>query len=266
MTSNLLNSKFRPLIEVQAGMQGSADMQTPKPIQYKNVNNSVTAQDLATRLLFEIGSKLKVKPLTVAVAAKIYHQFYEAASDDCYDPYLVATTCLYVASKDQDEPIKIRDLINVAHRTLNRDSDVLDLSDEYWNFRDSIVQAELLVLRMINFKIPVPNAQMYLLSYLRTLEAWIPPHMWEKAPVAKLSWTLLQDFHHHKAVIQNDPQLIALAAIYLALQTYGLQIPCTTEQDSKPWHEIFHPAAKREIVWNLVEQLISIYEQDKELV
>jgi hypothetical protein len=56
MTSNLLNSKFRPLIEVQAGMQGSADMQTPKPIQYKNVNNSVTAQDLATRLLFEIGT------------------------------------------------------------------------------------------------------------------------------------------------------------------------------------------------------------------
>ena len=56
MTSNLLNTKFRPLIEVQTGMQGSADTQTHKTIQYKNVNNSVTAQDLATRLLFEIGT------------------------------------------------------------------------------------------------------------------------------------------------------------------------------------------------------------------
>jgi hypothetical protein len=70
---------------------------------------------------------------------------------------LIAATSLYIASKQQDEPIKIRDLINVVHRTLNRDSEVLDLNEEYWNYRDSIVQAELLAMRMINFKSTSPD-------------------------------------------------------------------------------------------------------------
>lgn len=48
----------------------------------------------------------------------------------------------------------------MAHRTLNREADVLDLSDEYWNYRDSIVQAELLAMRMINFKSVDPNVHL----------------------------------------------------------------------------------------------------------
>ena len=52
MTSNLLSSKFRPIIEVQAH-QGP---ETPNPIQYKNVSNHHKAQELATRFLFECGN------------------------------------------------------------------------------------------------------------------------------------------------------------------------------------------------------------------
>lgn len=157
-----------------------------------------------------VGIKLKTSAVTAAVASQIYHRFFEAASESSYDPYvswpltsisgsmknsfslafhqltalqLIAATSLYIASKQQDEPLKIRDLINVVHRTLNRDSDILDLTDEYWSYRDSIVQAgryhcecqtplllkqtnwifcnfsfsELLAMRMINFKASSPN-------------------------------------------------------------------------------------------------------------
>ena len=80
---------------------------------------------------------------------------------------MIAATSLYIASKQQDEPLKIRDLINVAHRTLNRDSDVLDLSEEYWNYRDSIVQAELLTMRMISFKTIRPDTHLVISFHLR---------------------------------------------------------------------------------------------------
>jgi len=89
LTANLLSSKFRPLNEETSISQGSSsDSQIPKCINFKSASNHVEAQDLATRLLFEIGIKLKTKPVTVAVAAKVYHQFYEATSNDCYDPYV----------------------------------------------------------------------------------------------------------------------------------------------------------------------------------
>jgi len=173
---------------------------------------------------------------------------------------------LYIASKDQDEPLKIRDLINVTHRVLNRDSEVLELSEEYWNFRDSIVQAELLIMRMINFKIPTPSSHFHLLAYLRSLEAWIPIQIWKGVTLPKLCWTMLLDFHLNKIINQVEPQLVALAVISLALQIYGIQIPCTTEQDQKPWHEVFHPTAKKEVIWNLIDHLLVTYEQEKEQI
>ena len=68
---------------------------------------------------------------------------------------LIATSCLYLAGKTKDDPMKIRDVINVAHNTLHRGSAPLELSDEYWAIRDAIVQAELLITRMLKFDLTV---------------------------------------------------------------------------------------------------------------
>lgn len=258
MTSNLLNSsKFRPIIEVPT----HPGPETPGPIQYKTSQNN--HQELATRFLFECGTKLKANVVVSALAAQIYHRFYEAASEINYDSFLVAATSLYIASKQQDEPIKIRDLINVVHRTLNRDSEVLDLNEEYWSYRDSIVQAELLAMRMISFKSTRPDTHLYLLNYLKTLESWIPPSVWEKVPLTKFCWTVLNDFHHCKAIIHYEPQLLALSVIFFGLQVYGVTVPCTTEHDQFTWHETFHASAKKEDIWAVVEKIMDFYEQDK---
>ncbi|KAK4020879.1 cyclin-Q [Daphnia magna] len=261
MTSNLLSSKFRPIIETQTHQAPEC----PSPIQYKSANNHHSAQELAIRFLFECGTKLKTNPVTSAVAAQIYHRFLDAVNDSSYDPYMIGATALYIASKQQDEPVKIRDLINVVHRTLNRDTDVLDLSEEYWNYRDSIVQAELLTMRMINFKTINPDIHLYMLNYLKSLSSWIPPAVWEKSTLVKLCWTFLQDFHHCKVIIQYEPQLVALAVIYFGLQVCGIVIPCTTEQDQLSWHEAFHKAAKKEDIWNIIEHLLALYEHDKDM-
>lgn len=53
----------------------------------------------------------------------------------------------------------------MVHRTLNREADILDLTDEYWSYRDSIVQAELLAMRMVNFKVINPNIHLVYYSY-----------------------------------------------------------------------------------------------------
>merc|ERR1711911_122181 len=88
MTSNLLNPKFRPIVEAQRH-QTSEMMNVSKPIQFKNVRHQNEAKALATRFLFECGVKLKTKSVTLAVAAQIYHRFYEAASEANYDAYVI---------------------------------------------------------------------------------------------------------------------------------------------------------------------------------
>lgn len=64
---------------------------------------------------------------------------------------LIASTCLYLAGKMKDDPLKIRDVMNVAYNTIHRGSQPLELGDQYWSMRDAIVQAELLIMRMLKF-------------------------------------------------------------------------------------------------------------------
>ena len=91
----------------------------------------------------------------------------------------------------------------------------------------------------------------YMLNYLKTLESWIPPTVWGKSSLVKLCWTFLQDLHHSKAVIQYEPQLIALSVIYYGLQVCGIMIPCTSEQDQTTWHEVF-PITEMNHFFNLL--------------
>lgn len=70
----------------------------------------------------------------------------------------------------KDDPLKIRDVINVTHNTLHRGSAPLELGDEYWNMRDAIVQAELLIMRMLKFEVTIVHphkvSNKVMLSYI----------------------------------------------------------------------------------------------------
>lgn len=43
----------------------------------------------------------------------------------------------------------------MARDTIHRGSSPLELGDEYWNMRDAIVQAELLIMRMLKFEVNI---------------------------------------------------------------------------------------------------------------
>lgn len=113
------------------------------------------SKSLAPRFLLECAIKLNLKPLTSATGAVLLHRFYREVNTADYDIFLIASSSLYLAGKIKDDPIKIRDVINVAHNTLHKGSQPLELSDEYWAMRDGIVQAELLITRMLKFDLNV---------------------------------------------------------------------------------------------------------------
>lgn len=81
-----------------------------------------------------------------------------------------------MASKIQDDSIKLRDVINVSHGTLFRGSSPLELGDRYWSMRDAIIQAELLIMRMIKFQFATvdPQKVMNSLLIMRGIEYPLP--------------------------------------------------------------------------------------------
>lgn len=198
-----------------------------------------SGEGLVSRYLFECSIKLSFKPLTSATAAILFHKFFKEVKATDYDEYLIAASCLYLAGKIKDENVRIRDVINVCHNTLHRDSMPLDLGDEYWSIRDAIVQAELAITRMLKYDLNFELPHKYLLYYLKSLKDWLGNEVWESIPIAKTSAGFLQDFHHSPDILRFNPNEVAVCALSLALQTYGVQIPLTEEgDDAQLWYHV----------------------------
>ena len=89
---------------------------------------------------------------------------------------------------------------------------------------------------MINFQTRIEHPHKFLLHHLKSLKEWISDDVWERYPIVKTSWSILQDFYHDPNVLVMEPPLISLACIQLSLQSYGIAIPYTDSQ--KPWHTV----------------------------
>lgn len=146
-----------------------------------------------------------------------------------------------MAGKIEDnDHLRIRDIINVVHTTLHRNQEPLNLGNEYYNMREAIVQAELFVLRLLKFRTTFDHPHKYLLHYLKSLKDWFDPEVWNSTPIARTSWSILQDaYHDHVLVLESDPAEFSLACIQLSLQTYGVQVPLTSEmKEGTSWFKV----------------------------
>ncbi|XP_043273128.1 cyclin-Q isoform X1 [Venturia canescens] len=256
-----LSSKMKDVIDVLAlQREKRSSLQKSITIDYTATNDLFTV----SRFIFECGLKLDAHPLTISTATTLYHRFLKEATAQGYDCYLIAATCLYLAGKVKDDVLKIRDVMNVATNTLQRGSQPLELGDQYWSIRDGIVQAELLIMRMLKFQVTPIHPHKYILHYLRSLHAWFGDEEWNKYPVTKTSMALLQDFHHSPAVLDYPPNLVAIACINLALQIYGVVVPLMDECDQQPWFNVFCQDLTRDKLWEIMEKVMAAYDEELE--
>ena len=183
------------------------------------------------------------------------------------DPQTLAATSLSLASKYEEEHIKVRDLINVTYRyvgsrqhwrsdwwkifiaerepsfhnflslsTLHPQRSQLRISDEYHRLRNTLMDCELFLIRILGFHFQFNHPNKYLLHYLDTLSKWmaITPAtpMKNNTNLVDIAMSILQDTYYDYVLIRDfAPQHIAIAIIYLLIKTYALEIPSVTEDD-----------------------------------
>lgn len=214
-------------------------------------------------LLFEGGAKLGAQSQTIATGAVFYHRFFEQCNVEDYDPHLIAATSMYLAGKVEEDHLKIRDVVNVFHKVVHPNSDPLDLGEEYWSLRDAIVQGELLLLRMLQFKVSIDHPHKYMLHYLKSLNDWMDPKVLERIPLMRMCWSLLCDLYHGPICLEYKPQHVAIAIINISLQCYALTVPFS-EEAVLSWYETLCEDVSREKMWEVMEGVISVYDGEED--
>ncbi|CAH2316489.1 cyclin-related FAM58A isoform X1 [Pelobates cultripes] len=218
-----------------------------------------------TRFIMEAGVKLGMHSIPIATACTIYQKFFSETCMNDYDPYLVAMSAIYLAGKVEEQHLRTRDIINVCHRYLNPGTEPLEVDGKFWELRDSIVQCELLMLRLLNFRVSFQHPHKYLLHYLMSLKNWMNRHSWDRTPIAKASWALLRDSYHSDICLRYEAQHIAVAVLYFALQCYGVDVP-SNESSETPWWQVFSEDITKVIIDHILYDLINVYTMDAEIV
>ncbi|OQR95551.1 cyclin-L1 [Thraustotheca clavata] len=207
----------------------------------------------ACELVQEAGVLLSLPPVVLATAQSLLHRFYNAQSLRDFDAFRVAMGSIFVAAKAEEQPRRLRDVVQVFFRMRNRrmglEMSLLMPNDErFTQWSDWIVMVERQVLIEVGFSIDAmtEHPHKFLLYYVKILDG--------SKELAQKAWSYVNDSFRIDLCLRFDAHVIACAAVDLAARILKIPLPFK-------WQKLLEVDEKEmEIVES---EMMSIYDIDK---
>ncbi|KIJ60646.1 hypothetical protein HYDPIDRAFT_177349 [Hydnomerulius pinastri MD-312] len=218
------------------------------------------------KLIHQAGILLRQKQVAVATAQILYHRFWYATSMKQFGIGDVGMGALYLASKLEECPLRMRDLINVYDLLLQRTAHDLASStsvkakekfkyapmsyfgNTFYDLKDALVVAEMQILKRLGFNVHVILPYGTLINYLRVLG--LTSH---KDACAR-AWGFLNDALQTPVYALYAVPTIVSAAILLATRHLGISLPSTPPNC---WWDLFD--APWDDVWGVCGYIMRLY-------
>ncbi|XP_034052633.1 cyclin-K-like [Gymnodraco acuticeps] len=209
------------------------------------------------RYIFDVGTRLGLHYDTLATGIVYFHRFYMFHSFKQFPRYVTGGCCLFLAGKVEETPKKCKDIIKTARSLLN-DIQFAQFGDDP---KEEVMVLERILLQTIKFDLQVEHPYQFLLRYAKQLKG-------DKNKVQKLvqmAWTFVNDSLCTMVALQWEPQIIAVAVMYLAgrLSKFDVQ-DWTSKQLSRRWWEQFVHDVPVEVLEDICHQILDLYSQAKQ--
>ncbi|XP_069466219.1 cyclin-L2 isoform X2 [Ambystoma mexicanum] len=162
--------------------------------------------------------------------------------------------CVHLASKLEEAPRRVRDVINVFHRLRQlrekRKPAPLVLDPDYVSLKNQIIKAERRILKELGFCVHVKHPHKIIVMYLQVLECERNQHL------VQTSWNYMNDSLRTDVFVRFPPESIACACIYLAARTLEIPLP------NRPhWFLLF--GASEEDIQEICCHILRLYTRKK---
>lgn len=163
-----------------------------------------------------LGQRLQTRQRVIATSIVYFQRFYTKNSYASTDPILVLVTCMYLASKVEEAPVRIRVLCAEASRMMQ------ELGyNELPNHIPTVAEMEFYLLEELEFDLLVFHPYDTLMTLCDACVNYIQedpshrPHI--QAAMLQMSWTIVNDMYRSSLPLEHPPYVLAVAALYLAL-------------------------------------------------
>ncbi|XP_029349850.1 cyclin-K-like isoform X1 [Echeneis naucrates] len=198
----------------------------------------------------------------------MFHSFKQ------FPRYVTGGCCVFLAGKVEETPKKCKDIIKTA-RSLLSDTQFAQFGDDpktvfqplplhspasSW-YLEEVMVLERILLQTIKFDLQVEHPYQFLLRYAKQLKG-------DKNKVQKLvqmAWTFVNDSLCTMVALQWEPQIIAVAVMYLAGRLCKFEIQdWTSKLSSRHWWEQFVYDVPVEVLEDICHQILDLYSQAKQ--
>ncbi|WCJ19390.1 Cyclin-L1-1 [Euphorbia peplus] len=182
-------------------------------------------------LIQESGILLKLPQAVMATGQVLFHRFYCKKSFARFDVKKVAASCVWLASKLEENPRKSRQVIIVFHRMEcrreNLSVEFLDLnSKKFAELKVELSRTERHILKEMGFVCHVEHPHKFISNYLVPLGT--PPELRQEA------WNLANDSLRTTLCVRFKSEVVACGVIYAAARRFQVPLP-----ENPPWWKAF---------------------------
>lgn len=210
---------------------------------------------LGCELIQSSGILLKLPQVAMATAQVLFQRFYYSKSFVKHQMEHLAMACINLASKIEEAPRRIRDVINVFHHIKQimgqKKIQPLILDQAYVNLKNQVIKAERRVLKELGFCVHVKHPHKIIVTYLQVLKCE------RNTKLIQTAWNYMNDGLRTDIFVKYDPETIACACIYLAARQLKVVLPT-----KPPWFSVFTDNSEEDI-HNICLTILRLYARPK---
>ena len=210
-------------------------------------------------LLQQMGVMLRLPQVATSTACVSFHRFFRRKSMYKHDVRHIALGALFLASKVEETPRRMRDVLAVYlyldQKRRGLPPRPLDIhSARYIDYKDILIKTERELLKELGFVLYTEHPHKFILNYAKMLTADEATHR----KLSQYAWNFVNDSMRTDVCLHYAPEVIVCAAIWLGARVQGIRLPST---DAVKWWDLFD--TRKEDMDAVCQQVTHLYSSGK---
>lgn len=207
------------------------------------------------RFIIDTGTKMDLGYNTMATGVVYFHRIYMFHSFKNFPRYVTACCCLLLAGKVEETPKKCKDIIRTAKSLLSEQKFMTFGEDP----KEEVMTLERILLQTIKFDLQVEHPYSYLLKYAKCLKG--DKNKLQK--MVQMAWTFVNDSLCTTLSLQWEPEIIAVALMYLAGKLSKFEVVDWNGRQPKHlrWWDMFVEDVTMDLLEDICHQVLDLYSQ-----
>ncbi|XP_016096223.1 cyclin-L1 isoform X1 [Sinocyclocheilus grahami] len=226
---------------------------TPSMLDGLDHETETDLRILGCELIQSAGILLRLPQVAMATGQVLFQRFFYSKSFIKHSFEIFAMACVNLASKIEESPRRVRDVINGFHHLKQgkgKKSTPLVLDQNYINTKNQVIKAERRILKELGFCVHVKHPHKIIVMYLQVLECE------KNQMLVQTAWNYMNDALRTNVFVRFEPETIACACIYLAARVLQIPLP------SKPhWYLVF--GVTKEDIKEICISTMKLYSREK---